>query len=298
MTITPRQRFSVRAGLASVVNDGPYDGVADHLLVPLQHWVSDALHREIKGEFGPASRPDEEMGRVICLRLRFASDGMYSAAGSMYVDVLAAQEGVDLLDVVDAVLAYRVEQGATNPTELMDLTKLLDEGGSAYRITEGLDGLEERVTPAVRDAIRQTIADAASNPSAGSSADHLATAWSAVYGRHPDPVRAYSEAIKAVECAAHAIIQPNHARATLGTMLGELKGDARPKFTTALTTTGSADPIAPVEALMRALWDGQTSRHGKQTTTVSETLEAARAGVHLAATLVQWFSSGAVARTP
>ncbi|SUP61782.1 Uncharacterised protein [Streptomyces griseus] len=48
---------------------------------------------------------------------------------------------------------------------------------------------------------------------------------------------------------------------------------------------------------MRTLWTGQTSRHGSQTGTVPETLEAARAGVHLAATLVQWFISGAVTRT-
>jgi hypothetical protein len=81
-------------------------------------------------------------------------------------------------------------------------------------------------------------------------------------------------------------------------MLGELKGAARPKFTTVLATPATTDPIAPVEALMRALWDGQTSRHGKQTPTVPETLEAARAGVHVAATLVQWFTSGAVIRTP
>ncbi|WP_226652833.1 hypothetical protein [Streptomyces hydrogenans] len=49
--------------------------------------------------------------------------------------------------------------------------------------------------------------------------------------------------------------------------------------------------------MMRALWEGQTSRHGGQTPTPPETLEAARAGVHLAATLVQWFVSGAVVRT-
>ncbi|MET7792027.1 hypothetical protein ABZ745_34690 [Streptomyces sp. NPDC013082] len=40
---------------------------------------------------------------------------------------------------------------------------------------------------------------------------------------------------------------------------------------------------------MRALWEGQTSRHGARSGTVPETLEAARASVHLAATLVQWF---------
>ncbi|MEV6731473.1 MULTISPECIES: hypothetical protein [unclassified Streptomyces] len=62
-------------------------------------------------------------------------------------------------------------------------------------------------------------------------------------GRSPEPVRAYSESIKAA--AAHAVIQPNNAKATLGTMLA--------------------------------------SRHGAQSATVPETVEAARAGVHLAA---------------
>ncbi|MFI9206299.1 hypothetical protein [Streptomyces sp. NPDC053048] len=148
----------------------------------------------------------------------------------------------------------------------------------------------------MRDAVRQTIADAAAGPAVGSAADHLAAAWQAAYGRGPDPVRAYSEAIKAVECAAHAVIQPNHAKATLGTMLGEIK-NARHKFSTVIPSP-AGDSIAPAEAMMRALWEGQTSRHGAQTATVSETLEVARAGVHLAAVLVQWFVSGAVVRTP
>ncbi|WP_206780522.1 hypothetical protein [Streptomyces sp. CB00455] len=49
---------------------------------------------------------------------------------------------------------------------------------------------------------------------------------------------------------------------------------------------------------MRMLWVGQTSRYGAQSATVPETLEAARAGVHLAAARAQWFFSGAVIRTP
>lgn len=89
--------------------------------------------------------------------------------------------------------------------ETRELGRILDDAGSAYRINEARDGLEERVTPAVRDAVRQTIADAAAEPAAGSAADQLTTAWQAAYGRGPDPERAYSEAIKAVECAAHAV---------------------------------------------------------------------------------------------
>ncbi|MEU4729603.1 hypothetical protein [Streptomyces sp. NPDC023588] len=172
----------------------------------------------------------------------------------------------------------------------------LDSAGSAYRVDEAARGLEERVTPAVRDAVRQTMADAATQTASGSAADHLVAAWQAAYGRNPDPVRAYSESIKAVESAAHATIQPNNAKATLDTMLGEI-GNARHKLSTAIPTT-SGDPIAPVEAMMRMLWVGQTSRHGAQSATVAETLEAARAGFHLAAALVQWFVSGAVTRKP
>ncbi|MFE4830738.1 hypothetical protein [Streptomyces sp. NPDC056672] len=55
---------------------------------------------------------------------------------------------------------------------------------------------------------------------------------------------------------------------------------------------------APMEATMRALWEGQTSSRGALSATVPESLEAARAGVRLAAALVQWFVSGAVVRTP
>ncbi|MFF2721341.1 hypothetical protein [Streptomyces sp. NPDC058011] len=209
-----------------------------------------------------------------------------------YVVPLVEAHGLRLLDVVDEVLHTK----AAEDWAVGKLVEILDEAGSAYRVNEAADGLEERVTPAVRDAVRQTMADARAQPSAGSAADHLAAAWQAAYGRGPDPVRAYGEAIKAVECAAHAIIQPNNAKATLGTMLGEIK-NARHKFTGAIPSP-AGDPIAPAEAMMRALWEGQTSRHGAQTATVPETLEAARAGVHLAAALVQWFVSGAVVRTP
>lgn len=149
----------------------------------------------------------------------------------------------------------------------------------------------------MREAVRQTIVKATTGPAVGSAADHLAAAWQAAYGRGPDPVRAYSEAIKAVESAAHAIVQPNNAKAALGAMPGKIK-NARHKFSTVIPTPTGGDPIAPAEAMMRALWEGQTSRRGAQTTIVPETLEAARAGVHLAAALVQCFVSEAVTRSP
>ncbi|WUA38917.1 hypothetical protein OG571_46750 (plasmid) [Streptomyces sp. NBC_01369] len=77
-----------------------------------------------------------------------------------------------------------------------------------------------------------------------------------------------------------------------------LAGRRSPRRCTAISTPAGKDAIAPDEATMRALWEGQTSHHGGQAPTVPETLEAARAGVHLAASLVQWLVSGAVVRTP
>ncbi|MGW5609520.1 hypothetical protein ACWEWI_26190 [Streptomyces sp. NPDC003753] len=284
MTTGPRPRFSVRVGLAAAPeHDGPFEDVPEHLLVPLQKWVNDALSYQ--------RHPQNGKARPICLRLRIPPS-LDRYGNEQYVWSLAQTVGPQLLDVVDEVLHAR----AAERSKVHALSQILDDAGSAYRINEAADGLEERVTPAVRDAVRQTIADAAAGPAAGSAADHLAAAWQAAYGRSPDPVRAYSEAIKAVECAAHAVIQPNNARATLGTMLGEIK-NARHKFSTAIPSP-AGDAIAPAEAMMRALWEGQTSRHGAQTVTVPESLDAARAGVHLAAALVQWFVSGAVVRTP
>jgi hypothetical protein len=209
---------------------------------------------------------------------------------------LLGTDGFALLDVVDAVLGWEGdEEDAIGGDPDGYLTRLLEDAGSAYRVNAEENGLEERIAPPVRDAVVEAVTGAAAAPHAGSASDHLSAAWQAAYGLHPDPVRSYSEAIKAVESAAHAVIQPNHGRATLGTMLGEI-GSARSKFVTAFTVPASTDAIAVVESMMRTLWDGQTSRHGKLTPTQPETVEAARAGVHLAATLVQWFTSGAVTR--
>ncbi|MCG7524207.1 hypothetical protein MHW47_07080 [Streptomyces sp. OfavH-34-F] len=280
MTTAPRPRFSVRLGLSQTVDEAPYDGVPEHLLEPLRQWVGNNFT-----EYDPDAT-------ALCLQLRMPV-GTNTTARSR----LISTNDWELLDVVDAILGYTGEDGWDGRDKDRTLARLLDIAGSAYQVNEDGDGLEERITPAVRDAVSQTVTDSEAKPNAGSAAEHLSTAWRTAYGLHPDPVRAYSEAIKAVECAAHSVIQPNDGRATLGTMLGEIR-NARPKFRTALSTPASGDPIAPVEAMMRALWDGQTSRHGKQTVTVPETLEAARAGVHLAAALVQWFASGAVARTP
>ncbi|MEU6059173.1 hypothetical protein [Streptomyces sp. NPDC047097] len=100
------------------------------------------------------------------------------------------------------------------------------------------------------------------------------------------------EAVEAVKAAAHAVVQPDNAKAALGTVPGEI-GNARHTFATVIPAAAAGDPIAVAEAMTPALWPGQTSRHGGQSGTVPDAPEAARAAVHLAAALVRWFISGA-----
>ena len=131
---------------------------------------------------------------------------------------------------------------------------------------------------------------------AGSAARQLRAAWECVHALRADPVKAYAEAVKAVESAAHAVVEPRQGRATLGTMLRHLKAD-RGRFSLVIPGPDGAGDIGPVIECMKLLWEGQTSRHGSSRPTREETLEEAAMAVDLAVMLVRWFTSGAVRRS-
>ncbi|WP_244215778.1 hypothetical protein [Kitasatospora purpeofusca] len=211
--------------------------------------------------------------------------------------VLADEADADLLlDAIDATLFLLPKSevfGFGFSGFLEQLETVLTDGGSAFRIADDGRSLERRVDETVRDAVLLAGNSAASAP-AGSASEHLRDAWQAVYGRTPNPPAAYSLAIKAVEAAAHAVLEPNNAKSTLGTMIRNLR-DAPQNFRVAIDGPSEGDPT-PVIGMLQMLWQGQTSRHGGQTPTRPETKEAAEMAVHLAATLVQWFTAGAVTR--
>ncbi|MFE2412343.1 hypothetical protein ACFXDE_28745 [Kitasatospora sp. NPDC059408] len=189
---------------------------------------------------------------------------------------------------MSAVLAQQ------NTVSRKPLQRLLDDARSRYTVRPDGGALVARVDPAIARTL-QTAAESADQPERGSASEHLREAITQAYALTPDPVKAYSEAIKAVESAAHATVQPNHGRATLGTMLGEMPKIA-PKLVFEIEGSDPQDGIEMVRRMMLQLWDGQTSRHGKQRPTRKETPAEAKAAVHLAAVLVQYFSSGAIRR--
>jgi hypothetical protein len=216
----------------------------------------------------------------------------------------------DLLDVVDATLHqggpwpemreydYTGEGWRRNKAILLkELELTLLAASSFVQVNDTQDGLIRRVDVTATDAFASALMAAAQQPNAGSAASQIRESWKELYQVSPDPSTAYSYAIKAVESAAHAIIEPNNPKATLGTMIGILKG-APHKYQLALPGPGGSGGSDVLTKMMELIWTGQTSRHGAQTVARKETQEEAAMAVHLAVTLVHWFTTGAVQRIP
>jgi len=188
-----------------------------------------------------------------------------------------------ILQIVDWLI---MDQGRYDADgRVAALEKILSDGGSSWKVgvRNGQRGLEERVPLGVQDAADATIA------SAGDAGQLLSEAWHAAFGRNPDPEEAYEKAIKAVEEAGWDSVSPGNKRASLGTMVRDMK--AQKDWKLDLPTPDADVPVKMAEAL----WVGQESRHGGngyRKPTPSE----AEAAVLLAVPLVQWFASGALAR--
>jgi hypothetical protein len=253
-----------------------YEGVPPHLVGPLSDWIANNIANETAA--------------LIALRLRLNLQEIQSInfRDLDKLRLFAEHDATVHLNVLDAALLML---DGSDPTSVADLESALEAGGSAWRVASDGRSLERRVDETVRMA-----AETAATP--GTSAEtHLAAAWQATYGRNPNPSRAYSESIKAVEAAAIPVVSPTNARATLGTVIRDLENQ-QARWRLAVAIPSGTDPIAPLLAMLRLLWQGQTDRHGSGGPTVAPSAEAAAAAVHLAATLVQWFRAGVASRSP
>ncbi|MEV0982565.1 hypothetical protein [Streptomyces sp. NPDC049915] len=188
---------------------------------------------------------------------------------------------------------------AMQPRSLLrrELQQLLDDGRSAYTLRPDQAGLCQRVDPTAEALAEAAVASAGRDPARGSAGAHLSRAWAAAYALHPDPVKAYSEAIKAVEAAAHATVEPNNRKATLGSMIKVME-NTRARWVVGIGHEPSSVGAETVERMMRLLWTGQTSRHGGAHPTRDETVAEARAAVNLAAALLNFFTDGILAKKP
>lgn len=217
------------------------------------------------------------------LRLELRVDITPSPYGSSVVQELVER---DLIwDAVDYILGLS-HVVSCRPDDL-ELTLRL--GGSAWAVgtLDGEKALVRRVAEGVQDAAEEAFKVEKAGP-------ELAKAWSALYGRNPDPGQAYQLAVKAVEHVAIPVVDPNNAKASLGTVASRLfqQEDWHLPMTKEHPEVSSREVV---KDMCRVLWDGHAGRHGADAYgDVSQ--EDAEVAVGLAVTLVHWFSRGLVRR--
>lgn len=170
-----------------------------------------------------------------------------------------------------------------------DLDELLSNAGSVWRVGRrlGAAGLERRVPTAVQVASDAVIA------STSTAGELLSEAWHAAFGMNPDPEKAYSKAIKAVEEAAKPRVSPKDSVATLGKMVSAMRDQK--DWALPLQDDEKNPSSDSVVKMMRSLHSGQQQRHGGNGDRAA-TQEEAEAALFLAVPLVQFFHSGLAAR--
>ncbi|MFD9947675.1 hypothetical protein ACFWYW_46585 [Nonomuraea sp. NPDC059023] len=263
-------------------------GTPDYLLRPLQGWLEEASN----GHSGL------DLAEMVQLRLRRTD--LYGNLHSTGAIVVA--QGDDLLEAIDAALdIYNFvfdDEYYNAPTTqwwalmVHKLEMILNNAGSMWRLTDKANGLIERVDPTVTAA-----ADSAVQAAPQSAGQLLRRAWDAAYGMNPDTGLAYSHAVKAVEAVVIPVTTPNDKQATLGKALSHLRNTAASWSLVIDDKNGDPAPIDAVIAMIALLWHGQRDRHAGPAMKPAS-LEAARTAVHGAATLVHWFSTGAVQKQP
>lgn len=204
---------------------------------------------------------------------------------------------VELLDWIDGVLRIDAERRHTSTHDADSLETLLREGHSIWKVSKACDSLERRQDETVTAAAHQA-GQVAKSYGRAAAAEHLSNAWTKTYGLHPDPSKAYGEAILAVEAVAVPAITPKEASAHLGHVYGQLRSQGHLYELVITDKSGAAGSIQPITELVGLLWHGHTDRHEGNIPAISITQEAAEMAVHAAATLVQWFASGAIRRKP
>src|SRR5665213_1507938 len=169
----------------------PYEDIPPHLASAILAFVESACN-------------DSDLFHTVLVRARLdlpdpRNGGQDYRIAHQYAQSLVYSDPGQLLDLVEIVLEVQQSYELAN-----QLARNLEDGNSMYKLRDDYRGLELRVAPGVREAVEGAIT-AAGTSSAG---EHLTEAWNEAYGRTSDPVKAYSEAIKAVEAAAIPVVNP------------------------------------------------------------------------------------------
>lgn len=262
------------------------DDVPDYLYRSLWSWVFDRFRISVSGMFGTGfnvglARQCERILRICIMDCGEYADESFTAV-QQAVDAYPPVMTWRLIDLLLS-LSYRSTSSAAA------LNGVLLESGSGWKVGEraGKVGLVKRLPDGVQAAAEATFL-------AGDAGKRLKQAWEAAYGVNPDPSKAYSLAVKAVEDAAIPLVCPNDRTATLGKVNGQVRNGAwKLPHLREDATTPTHDVLV---AMMQTLWTGQHDRHGGPSTVGAPavTQPEAESAVMLAVPLVAWFVTGKV----
>lgn len=259
------------------------DGIPQYMVSPLRDWFSSQFAYKQPGRVALTNDIERMQRYDLATRSSPLVETLRANGPARLFDSFTVSQTWRIIDwtIYDNAGRLVAYGGPDQNTELEDI---LGAGSSMWKVgqREGVAGLERRVP----EGVQQAAEEAMSIPSAGAL---LSEAWHAAFGRSPDYEEAYEKAIKAVEEAGAHVVTPNNLKATLGTLVRDMK--AQKDWKLALQTADADVPIKMAEAL----WVGQESRHGGNGYRKPTQAEA-EAAVMLAVPLVQWFSSGAIAR--
>jgi hypothetical protein len=200
---------------------------------------------------------------------------------------LLANDPELLLDAVDFVLG-RTDYTYRNEDVILDLRRHLSEARSVYTVGQNAEGEWE-----LQDRQPAELTDVVGKAASGGdrAATHLQDAWSKGFGRDPDHRAASRAAVDAIEAAAKPIVSPSNERATLGTMIRDMK--AKPEKW--ITDSAADGDIVGVIGMMELVWTGHF-RHGNEEEPIDPGSGGTEMILDVAAVLVHWFRSGRIRR--
>jgi hypothetical protein len=261
------------------------------LVAGIPMWMRRPLAEWLQPLITPTGSREAKMLRVFDQKRRIPGvlySGMMEDYGFRQVESHLNDYPSEYIQLLD-FLVYSLTAAGYDST-LSELEKILLDSGSEWKIgTRGeFGGLEKRVPEGVQKAADRAMA------TPGHAGSLLSEAWHAVFGVHPNPETAYRKAVLAVEAAAIPVVIPTDPTATLGKVFSVMR-DQKDWALDIKKQHKDYPTTAVLLNMVQMLWAGQ-GRHAGQPDWVPNTQAEAEVAVMLAVPLVQWFSSGAIAR--
>lgn len=247
----------------------------------------------IRAELHPGSHSFVDLRRVhelqSALQVDFRLQERYVDADDM-VRVIVQKGAPFVARVVDYFLAgYEIDQWGNTPGAVQSMRWHFDSAASAAEVAlqDDVYRLRRRVPVGVEE-----LAEASKQSASASAGQYLGKAWREAYSLTPDTSLVMTEAIKAVETAAHPVVTPTAKKKRLGMMTQTIKDQSGWTLAFPNRDDGHPDHKAVLVGMLETLIIAQADRHGGAAPSVVE----AQGHVQLASTLVQWFSAGLVVR--